>query len=146
MDLTKEFPRSARDKWQGVVMLGRAIDKGKATAAGTNGEYNFDCPMDQAVFGFLNIQGNQLLEAIKKSNGDAGIEDYTRAFVAAKSPEEIEQFNQQFLERRPDGESIGFFEDLRNKVAPDRTDVVTWVDVLDLDEKRNVPKRAASAV
>jgi hypothetical protein len=146
VDLTKEFPRSARDKWQGVVMLGRAIDKGKATAAGTNGEYNFDCPMDQAVFGFLNIQGNQLLEAIKKSNGDAGIEDYTRAFVAAKSPEEIEQFNQQFLERRPDGESIGFFEDLRNKVAPDRTDVVTWVDVLDLDEKRNVPKRAASAV
>jgi hypothetical protein len=127
-------------------MLARAIDKGKATAAGTNGEYNFDCPMDQAVFGFLNIQGNQLLEAIKKSNGDAGIEDYTRAFVAAKSPEEIEQFNQQFLERRPDGDSIGFFEDLRNKVAPDRTDVVTWVDVLDLDEKRNVPKRAASAV
>jgi hypothetical protein len=146
VDLTKEYPRSARDKWQGVVMLGRAIDKGKATAAGTNGEYNFDCPMDQAVFGFLNIQGNQLLEAIKKSNGDAGIEDYTRAFVAAKSPEEIEQFNQQFLERRPDGDSIGFFEDLRNKVAPDRTDVVTWVDVLDLDEKRDVPKRAASAV
>ncbi len=146
MDLTKEFPRSARDKWQGVVMLARAIDKGKATAAGTNGEYNFDCPMDQAVFGFLNIQGPQLLEVIKKSNGDAGIEDYTRAFVAAKSPEEIEQFNHQFLERRPDGDSIGFFEDLRNKVAPDRTDVVTWVDVLDLDEKRNVPKRTASAV
>ncbi|HEY1681813.1 MAG TPA: DUF5069 domain-containing protein [Candidatus Tumulicola sp.] len=146
MDLTKEYPRSARDKWQGVVMLGRAVDKGKATAAGTNGEYNFDCPMDQAVFGFLNINGAQLLEAIKKSDGDAGIEDYTRAFVAAKSTEEIEQFNQQFLERRPDGDSIGFFEDLRSKVAPDRTDVVTWVDVLDLDEKRNVPKRTASVV
>lgn len=146
MDLTKEYPRSARDKWQGVVMLGRAIDKGKATAAGTNGEYNFDCPMDQAVFGFLNIDGKQLLEVIKKSDGDASIEDYTRAFVAAKSPDEIEQFNQQFLERRPDGDSIGFFEDLRKSVAPDRTDIVTWVDVLDLDEKRNVPKRTASAV
>jgi Domain of unknown function (DUF5069) len=146
VDLTKEYPRSARDKWQGVVMLGRAVDKGKATAAGTNGEYNFDCPMDQAVFSFLNIDGKQLLEVIKKSNGDAGIEDYTRAFVAAKSTDEIEQFNQQFLERRPDGDSIGFFEDLRKSVAPDRTDIVTWVDVLDLDEKRNVPKRAASAV
>jgi hypothetical protein len=146
VDLTKEYPRSVRDKWQGVVMLGRAVDKGKATAAGTNGEYNYSCPMDQAVFDFLNIDGGQLLEAIKKSNGDAGIEDYTRAFVAAKSPEEIEQFNQQFLDRRPDADSIGYFEDLRKTVAPDRTDIVTWVDVLDLDEKRNVPKRAAAAV
>jgi hypothetical protein len=76
VDLTKEYPRSARDKWQGVVMLGRAIDKGKAKAAGTNGEYNFDCPMDQAVFEFLNLKGDELLEVIKKSDSDAHIEDY----------------------------------------------------------------------
>jgi hypothetical protein len=146
VDLTKEYPRSARDKWQGVVMLGRAIDKGKATAAGTNGEYNFDCPMDQAVFEFLNLKGDALLEVIKKSDSDAHIEDYTRAFVAAKSNDEIEAFNEQFLERRPSADSVEFFENLRNSVAPDRTDIVTWVDVLDLDEKRDVPKRTASAV
>ncbi|HXM07013.1 MAG TPA: DUF5069 domain-containing protein [Candidatus Acidoferrum sp.] len=146
VDLTKEYPRSARAKWQGVVMLARAIDKGKATAAGTNGEYNFDCPMDQAVFEFLNLNGGQLLDVIKKSDSDAHIEDYTRSFVAAKSNEEIQQFNEQFLERRPSGDSIAFFEDLRKSVAPDRTDIVTWVDVLDLDEKRDVPKRTAAAV
>jgi hypothetical protein len=146
VDLTKEYPRSVRDKWQGVVMLGRAVDKGRATAAGTNGEYNYDCPMDQAVFEFLNIDAAQLLDAIKKSDNDSGVEDYTRSFVAAKTPDEIEEFNRTFLERRPSGDSIGFFEELRNSVAPDRTDVVTWVDVLDLDEKRDVPKRTASAV
>jgi hypothetical protein len=146
VDLTKEYPRSVRDKWQGVVMLARAIDKGKATAAGTNGEYNFDCPMDQAVFEFLNLKGDQLLEVIKKSDSDAHIEDYTRSFVAAKSNDEIQQFNEQFLERRPSGDSIAFFENLRNSIAPDRTDVVTWADVLDLDEKRDVPKRTASVV
>jgi hypothetical protein len=146
VDLTKDYPRSVRDKWQGVVMLGRAVDKGRATAAGTNGEYNFDCPMDQAVFGFLGIDANQLLDVIKKSDNDAGVEDYTRSFVAAKSPDEIEAFNQEFLERRPTGDSLGYFENLRNSVAPDRTDVVTWADVLDLDEKRDVPQRTASAV
>ncbi|HEY3676319.1 MAG TPA: DUF5069 domain-containing protein, partial [Candidatus Tumulicola sp.] len=124
VDLTKEYPRSARAKWQGVVMLARAIDKGKATAAGTNGEYNFDCPMDQAVFEFLNLKGDQLLEVIKKSDSDAHIEDYTRAYVAAKSPEEIDDFNQQFLERRPSGDSVAFFENLRNSIAPERTDIV----------------------
>jgi hypothetical protein len=146
VDLTKEYPRSVRDKWQGVVMLARAIDKGKATAAGTNGEYNFDCPMDQAVFEFLNLNGAQLLDVIKKSDSDAHIEDYTRSFVAAKSNDEIQEFNEQFLERRPSGDSVAFFESLRNSVAPDRTDVVTWADVLDLDEKRDVPKRTASVV
>jgi hypothetical protein len=31
---------------------------------------------------------------------------------------------------------------MRNAVAPDRTDVTAWPDLLDLDEKREVPRRA----
>ena len=84
-------------------MLGRAIDKGKATAAGTNGEYNFDCPMDQAVFGFLNIKGDALLEAIKKSNSDSGHRRlHASRSSGAKSTEEIEQFNQQISRTPPE--------------------------------------------
>jgi hypothetical protein len=29
-------------------------------------------------------------------------------------------------------------------VAPDRTDVTSWADLLDLDEKRPVPQRVAA--
>jgi hypothetical protein len=146
VDLTKEYPRSVRAKWQGVVQLARAIDKGKATAAGTQGEYHYDCPMDKAVFEFLGIDAAALLDVIKKSSGDAQIEEYTRPFVAAKSSQEIDSWNEEYLTRQPTGDSKEFFEGLRNSIAPDRTDVVTWADVLDLDEKRDVPKRMATAV
>jgi uncharacterized protein DUF5069 len=146
MDLTKEFPRSVSAKWQGVVQLGRAIDKGKATAHGNPGEYNYECPMDAAVFDFLGIDGGQLLEVIKSAKSDADIETYTRPFVAAKTAEEIARWNREWLERQPHGETLEFFLNLRNKIAPDRTDVMTWGDLLDLDEKRDVPRRTATAV
>ena len=60
MDLTKEHPRSVRDKWQGVVQLGRTVDKGKAEARGNVGDYHYNCPMDQAVFSFLGIDHERL--------------------------------------------------------------------------------------
>jgi hypothetical protein len=142
VDLTKDYPRSVSAKWQGIVQLGRAIDKGKATAQGTAGEYNFDCPMDKAVFEFLGIDGAQLLEVIKNAKGDAEIEAYTRPFVAKKSAQEIDQWNQEFLSHKPEGESLAYFTNLRDSIDPSRTDIVTWADVLDLDEKREVPRRS----
>jgi len=146
VDLTKDYPRSVRAKWQGIVQLGRAIDKGKAVAHGNVGEYNYDCPMDLAVFSFLDIDGDALLEVIRTAPTDADIEAYTRPFVAAKSAEEIVRWNREWLDRHPDGESLEFFQNLRNQVAPDRTDVMTWADLLDLDEKRDVPRRTPAPV
>ena len=65
-DLTTSYPRSVRDKVLGVMSLGRAIDKGIAYANGLNGEYNFDCPLDEKVFGFLNVEGDAVLEVMEK--------------------------------------------------------------------------------
>jgi hypothetical protein len=147
VDLTKEYPRSARAKWQGVVQLGRAIDKGKAKAAGTQGEYNYDCPMDKAVFEFLAIDGDKLLEVIGNAKGDAEIEEYTRPFVAAKSAGEIENWNREFVKGEPENpDSLAYFTNLRDSIDPSRTDITTWADVLDLDEKRDVPRRTPAAV
>lgn len=141
MDLTKEYPRSVYSKWQGVVQLGRTVDKGKAVAHGNIGEYHYNCPMDQAVFAFLGMDHEQLLDAIKRAKSDAEIETYTRTFVNKKTPSEIEQWNNDYLAHRPEGQSLEGFKGLRNQVAPERTDVTTWPDLLDLDEKRHVPQR-----
>jgi hypothetical protein len=145
VDLTKDYPRSVRAKWQGIVQLGRAIDKGKATVHGNVGEYHYQCPMDQAVFNFLGIDGPQLLETIRRAESDPEIEAFTRPFVAAKTAEEIARWNREWLEKRPEGESLDFFNQLRSQIAPDRADVVTWPDLLDLDEKREVPRRTPTA-
>ncbi|HET6276274.1 MAG TPA: DUF5069 domain-containing protein [Candidatus Cybelea sp.] len=144
MDLTKEYPRSVREKWQGVVQLGRAIDKGKAEAHGDVGDYHYNCPMDQAVFGFLGMDHERVLDAIRNAKTDAEIEVYTRPFVDAKSSDEIERWNHEWLSHEPEGPSRDAFMNLRAEIAPDRTDVTTWPDLLDIDEKRHVPRRTAS--
>jgi hypothetical protein len=147
MDLTKTYPRSVKDKVAGVVMTARTIDKAKAKANGNVGEYNYDCPMDKAVFGFLGIDSEKFLDTVKNAPNDHAIDAYVQTFAAKKSAAEIEQFNSHFLEHAPDpgSDADKYFHELRDSVAPDRTDVTTWADLLDLDEKRDVPKRTAVA-
>jgi hypothetical protein len=142
-DLTSSYPRSVRDEYLGVVQLGRAVDKGIATANGLNGEYNFDCPMDNGVFGFLGIDGNVLLDVLKNAQSESEIEAYLKPFVDKKSPAEIRAFNEEFLTHGPAAGSDAekYFLELRDQCAPGRTDVTTWPDLLDLDEKREVPQR-----
>lgn len=144
MDLTKEYPRSVHEKLHGIVQLARAIDKGKATANGNVGEYHYDCPMDQAVFSFLGIDAPKLLDVIKGAQSDAEIDAYVKPFVAAKSAGEIDQWNDAWVNSTPTGDSLKYFLELRDKVAPDRKDVTSWADLLDLDEKRPVRERVAA--
>ena len=144
MDLTKTYPRSVHEKWLGLVQLGRALDKGKAKAHGNVGEYNYDCPMDNAVFDFLGMNGEEFLTIIKNAKSDAEIEAYAKQFVDKKTPEQIEAWNREWVSHAPEGESKTYFLNLRNQVAPDRTDVTTWADLLDLDERRPVPQRVAA--
>ena len=142
MDLTKQFPRSVYDKLGGVVMLARATDKAKASAAGTTGEYNYNCGMDQAVFDFLGVDSVTYRDRVANAS-DGEIERYARELTAKKSPAEIAAWNEEFLGRGPGPESEEYFVNLRDAAAPGRTDVRTWADVLDLDERREVPSRVA---
>ncbi|MGD1068131.1 MAG: DUF5069 domain-containing protein [Vulcanimicrobiaceae bacterium] len=145
-DLTTSYPRSVRETLDGVVQLPRAIDKGIATADGTQGEYHYNCPMDKGVLGFLGIDADALLATIKSAQSEADIERFVKPYIAKKSADEIAAFNKEFLSHKPDPGSDGekYFLELRGQVAPDRTDVTEWADLLDLDEKRPVPHRVAA--
>ncbi len=145
MDLTKEFPRSVHEKMHGIVQLARTTDKAKATAHGNVGEYHYNCGMDQAVFSFLGIDHEQYLDAVKNAKSDQDILDYSAPFVHKKTGAEIEAWNKQYVSSEPTGESLKSFTKMRGEVAPDRTDVTTWPDLLDLDEKRPVPIRKQTA-
>jgi hypothetical protein len=142
-DLTKTSPRSVRDKMLGIVQLARTTDKAKAAANGNIGEYHYDCPMDKGLFDYLGIQSSAFLNAVKGAKNDSDIEAFVKPFIAKKDPRSIEAFNKKWLSEVPTGESLKSFNDLRTKVAPTRTDVTTWPDLLDLDEGRTVPQREA---
>jgi hypothetical protein len=49
-DLTKQAPRSPRDRIGDYALMARMIEKGRATINGTVGEYHFACPLDQMLF------------------------------------------------------------------------------------------------
>jgi hypothetical protein len=145
MDLTKTYPTSVKTKLHGLVQIARTIDKGKAKAHGNLGEYHYNCPMDAAVFSFLGIDHEALLDVISKTKTDAEINAYVAPFIHKKSAAEIEAWNTQWLKSAPapGSESEKFFLQLRSEVAPGRTDVTAWADLLDLDEKRPVPAVAS---
>jgi hypothetical protein len=139
MDLTKNFPRSPKEKMAGLVMLARTTDKARASNKGTLGEYHYDCPLDEEVFNFLGITESEFAKKADELN-DAQIEDWVRTkFLTKKTPAEIDKFNEEFLADAPapNSESEKRFLNLRNKIDPSRTDVITWPGLLDLEEGRS---------
>ncbi len=140
-DLTKTTPRSSSEMMLGIVQLARTTDKAKAVTRGTIGEYKYDSPMDHSLFEYLGMDSKAFLEIVNDAKSDHEIEAYAKTFVAKKDPRNIEAFNKKFLSAAPTGESLKHFEELRSKIAPSRTDVVSWADLLDLEEGRTVPYR-----
>jgi len=125
----------------GIVQLARTTDKAKAAARGHLGEYRYDCPMDQGLFDYLGMDPEEFLTIARTARNDAGIEAYANAFVTKKNSQSIEAFNKRWLSAVPSGECLRAFHELRTKIAPSRTDVVSWPDLLDLEEGRLVPHR-----
>lgn len=139
MDLTKDYPRSPNDTLAGIVSLPRMIDKTRANAEGTLGEYDVDCPHDKPVLAFLGVDFATFAAKLKELNyADAAVEKWAKSQLASKSPDEIAAFNASRRAWTPDkgSPSEAYFNNLRDQVAPGRKDVTTWFKVLDLDEKR----------
>ena len=135
-DLTKQPPRSPRVRLGGYVILPRLLDKGRATRAGKNGEYNYACPLDQQFLGFAGIEPEALQQQLAAGKGDGEILEWiTRQAKPARTGSEIAAWSSWQEQRAPDNpDSRAFFNDIHAKVAPKRTDIVTWFDLLDLDD------------
>src|SRR5512136_2532223 len=72
-DLTKQPPRSPRVRLGGYVILPRMLDKGRATLAGKNGEYNYACPLDQRFLEFVGLDAGALKKQLAVGKGDREI-------------------------------------------------------------------------
>ncbi len=69
-DLTVHPPRSSRTRLGGIVVLPRILDKCRATLAGKNGEYNYNCPLDQRCLSFLGIDAEALKAVVASGKSD----------------------------------------------------------------------------
>jgi len=134
-DLTKEAPRSPRVRLGGYALIARAIDKGRATLNGTVGEYHFDCPLDNYLFGFKEVKGEDVKQLLANGATDEEIVAWLDTHGAAKTAAEITAFSDAVEAGRPyDNEEkrewfIG--ECARIGIDPAKS---TLVDFLDADD------------
>ena len=135
-DLTKIPPRSPRVRLGGYVILPRMLDKGRATVAGKNGEYHYNCPMDQRFVDFVGINAGALKKQLAAGKGDWDILAWIQKTAKTKhSDAEIAAWSAHAEQRVPtDTDSRGFFNGLHEKAGAKREDIATWFDLLDLDD------------
>ena len=94
-DLTKEAPRSPRTRLGNYVILARSLDKGRAVLDGKVGEYHFDCPLDNFLFGFKGVKGDEIKQQLIAGASDEDIVKWLDTHGAAKTPEEVVEFGKQ---------------------------------------------------
>src|SRR5213082_3443307 len=93
-DLMKEAPRSPRIRVGGYAILGRTIDKCRALVAGDIGEYHFDCPLDNMLFGFKGVKGDDFKAQIGNGASDQQMVEWLNRNGQKKTPDEIKRWGE----------------------------------------------------
>lgn len=98
MNLALAQPRSPRATIAGLAMAVRTADKARATAAGTLGNFKYDCSMDNKLFAFAGIDASEYLAAFTSTPEDSGAEALLVSKIAGKSDDEVAAYNRGILE------------------------------------------------
>jgi hypothetical protein len=94
-DLTKQAPHSPRDRLAGFAIATRTVDKCRASLAGTLGEYHYDCPLDNTLFKFKGIDGEQFKAAVQHSENYADVGAWLQATGTPKTTAEIKAWSDE---------------------------------------------------
>jgi hypothetical protein len=135
MDLTKVAPRSPRARVGGYVILGRTIDKCRALLWGNIGEFHFDCPLDNILFGFKGVQGPDFKEQIERGASDEEMARWLDQNGTPKSPEEVKAWSEQAEASNPydnPEKREWFVEQVKPfGLDPAKTTLFTWLEADD---------------
>jgi hypothetical protein len=88
-DLTHEAPHSPRERFGDFAILGRTVDKCRASISGKLGEYHYDCPLDNQLFGFKGVNGAQFKTAVSSAKNYEDVAIWLQINGAPKTPGEI---------------------------------------------------------
>lgn len=88
-NLTQEAPSSPRVRVGGYALLARMADKGRASLNGNTGEYHFDCPLDNYLFGFKGVQGADVKELLAKGASNEDVAKWLDTHGTPKTAAEI---------------------------------------------------------
>jgi len=142
-DLTKEAPRSPRVRIGGYAILARTYDKCCALLAGNIGDYHFDCPLDNMLFGFKGVKGDDFKAEVEKGATDQEMALWLDNHGEKKTPEEVKAWSDEVEATNPSNnpEKREWFEE---QVKPYRLNPLTTTlfDWLEVDDKASYQKAA----
>jgi hypothetical protein len=142
-DLTKEAPRSPRVRIDGYAILARTYDKCCALIAGNIGEYHFDCPLDNMLFGFKGVKGDDFKAEVEKGATDEEMAKWLDTHGEKKTPDEVKAWGDEVEATMPynNPEKREWFEE---QVKPHGLDAAktSLFDWLEVDDKASYQKAA----
>ena len=142
MDLSRVFPRSPKQKMAGLVHLCRMIDKGRAYKEKKLADYIYPCPLDNIILNFLCIEADTFAN-ITVEKKEEEISNWVKGLIKTKTPNDLVLINKMILEKKPDSEDrLQYYNKTRDNIDPSRSDITTWVDLMDLEEGR-FPKKVS---
>jgi hypothetical protein len=135
-DLTIHPPRSPRVRLGGYVLLPRILDKCRATLIKKNGDYNYNCPLDQYFLKFTGIDPEALQKQVAAGLGDGAILAWIGKNQShPRSGQEIDAWSDYMNRRTPASiEQRERMNQYQTGTGQGREDISTWFDVLDLDD------------
>jgi len=136
MDLTKQPPRRPSNLGiAGIACLARMTDKARAHEAELIGAYKYgnDSGMDGETLTLLGMTAEEFAEAADE-NRDPQLAELIRDRVAGREAD-ITAFNEEWLARQPqDDLHHRLLAERLAKYAPDRTDITTVIQSIELDD------------
>jgi hypothetical protein len=135
LDLSEQAPHSPRERIGGFAIACRAVDKCRASLAGSLGEYHYDCPLDKELFSFKGITGDQFAAAVREANIYDDVGSWLLVNGTPRTAPEIEDWSDDQEAGSPmksADKRAHFIEDChRLGLNPDKTTTFDWLEADD---------------
>lgn len=134
-DLSKQAPNSPRQRLAGFVIAARTTDKCRASLEGKLGEYHYDCPLDNFLFSFKGINGDQFKSAVKAAKTYEEIGNWLKTNGTSKTDAEIKAWSDSMdaATMINDPQKRDYFIENCKKVGldPQKATVFDWLEADD---------------
>ena len=140
-NLSKEPPRSPRAHLGHYALMARMIDKGRATLAGTAGEYHFACPLDTMLFDYKGVKADDVKKLLASSATDEQVVAWFEGHGTSKTTEETKAWSTGIEGYRPydNPEKKDWFagECAKLGLKPEASTLVDFLEADDLASFKN---------
>lgn len=131
-NLAKQAQHSPRERVGGFVIAARTIDKCRANAAGTLGEYHYDCPLDNVLFSFKGITGAQFTSAVASAKNNEDVGTWLQTNGTTKTADEIKAWSDgveaSSMMKNPEKRDFFVTDCKRLGIDPETSSTFDWLE------------------